>query len=106
VTMVPLVTVGEESVRLVAVVAAPKAKLSGADTVARRRPRTASKMPEKERLPDFRYPERLLHLVRCDDMLISVTTSDVTRRFQADGCALRKSSGGWWPRLAAALLFC
>jgi len=53
VTMVPLVTVAEESVRVVVVVA-PKAKLSGADTVARRRPRMASKSPEKERLPDFR----------------------------------------------------
>ena len=99
VTIVPLVTVPdvpEESVRAV-VVGVPKAKLSGVDTVASRRANAVKKMPEKERTPDFEASELLLRLMLCDDMLISVTTRDVTGSFQADGCALRRSIGGWWP---------
>lgn len=106
VTIVPLATVPEESVRAVVVVRAPKAKLSGVDTVARSRANAVKKMPEKERTPDFEASELLLRLMLCDDMLISVTTRDVTRSLQADGCALRRSSGGWWPLSTPALLFC
>jgi hypothetical protein len=78
VTIVPLVTEAEERVSVV-VVEAPNAKLTGAATVARTTASTAGKRPEKERAPDFRFPKQLLKVVRCDDMLFSVTTDDMTR---------------------------
>ena len=102
VTAVPLATVPEESVRVV-VVATPTAKLSGVDTVPMTKASEAKNMRENVRAPDFDACEQLLTLARCDDMLISVTTSDVTRSFQADGCALRRRVVGWWPLSTPAL---
>jgi hypothetical protein len=106
VTRVPFVTGLAGGDRVVVVVTAPKAKLAGAATVAKRRASTAKKTPEKERELDVGFSKQFLEVVQCDDMLISVTTNGVTRSFQADGCALRRSSGGWWPLSTAALFFC
>jgi hypothetical protein len=78
VTMVPPVTLAEERVSVV-VVEAPKAKLSGADMVAKRRASAVRKTFEKDGEPNFRFPKQLLRVMRCDDMLFSVTTDDMTR---------------------------
>jgi len=79
VTAVPIATLDEDRGVSVVVVEAPEAKLTGAATVARRRASTAGKMPEKERKPNFEVPKQLLRVMRCDDMLFSVTTDDMTR---------------------------